>query len=112
MAAVPKSSIHLEVLNGSGIPGVAHRLAETLRKQGFRIASVGDAPSTDHEATEVHVSSATPLAGEIVLAALGMKTAVVVPDAFATSSATPNQSDVTIIIGRDYGGLREASAVK
>ncbi len=112
LAAVPKSSIHLEVLNGSGIPGVAHRLAEMLRKQGFAIASVGDAPSTDHEATEVHVSSATPLAAEVVLAALGMKTAVVVPDAFATSSATPNQSDVTIIIGRDYGGLREASAVK
>ena len=110
---VPKSSIHLDVRNGSGVPGVAHRLADALRKQGFAIDNIGDAKSRDHEATEVHVYSATPLAGEIVLAALPIKTAVVVPEPYASSIGTEKQADVTIIIGRDYTGpQREASAVK
>jgi hypothetical protein len=113
VAAVPKSSIHIEVLNGSGVRGVAHKLADQLQKQGFVIDKVGDAKSSDHEATEVHVFSTTPVAGEIVLAALPLKTAVVVPEPYAgTPSASGNLSEVTIIVGRDFAPQREASAVR
>jgi hypothetical protein len=110
---IPKSSIHLEIRNGSGVPGVAHRLAEALKKQGFIIDKVGDAKSSDHEATEVHVYSAAPLTGDVVLAALPMKSAVVVPETFVSTVGTEKEPDVTIIIGRDYSASqREASAVK
>jgi len=110
---IPKSSIHLDVRNGSGVPGVAHRLADTLKKQGFSVERVGDAKASDHEATEVHVYSATPLAGEVVLQALGLKSAVVIPESFTSTLGTEKEPDVTIIIGRDYAApQREASAVK
>jgi LCP family protein required for cell wall assembly len=113
VARFSKSSIHLAVLNGSGVSGLAHRLADVMRKQGFIIDTVGDAPSSDHEATEVHVFSATPVPGEVVLAALPMKTAVVIPEPLAPTPKTASVSDVTIIIGRDYGiASREASAVR
>jgi len=110
---IPKSSIHLDVENGSGVSGIAHRVADALRKQGFSIDRVGDAKATDHEATEIHVYSATPLAGETVLQALPLKSAVVIPETYAATLGTEKTSDVTIIIGRDYSALqREASAVK
>ena len=113
VAAVPKTSIHIQVLNGSGVRGMARKLASQLQKQGFVIDKVGDAPSSDHEATEVHVFSRTPLAGEIVLAALPLKTAVVVPESYeGTPAASGNVSDVTIIVGRDFAPQREASAVR
>jgi LCP family protein required for cell wall assembly len=113
VAAVPKSSIHIEVLNGSGVRGIARKLADQLRKQGFVVDKVGDAKDSDHEATEVHVFSTTPVAGEIVLAALPIKTAVVVPESYlGTPAASGTVSDVTIIVGRDFAPQREASAVK
>jgi LCP family protein required for cell wall assembly len=113
LASVPKSSIHIQVLNGSGVRGVARKLADQLHKQGFVIDKVGDAPASDHEATEVHVFSTTPVAGEIVLAALPLKTAVVVPESYeGTPAASGNVSDVTIIVGRDFAPQREASAVR
>jgi LCP family protein required for cell wall assembly len=110
---IQKSSIHLDIRNGSGVRGVAHQLADALRKEGFAVDSVGDAKSRDHEATEVHVFSTTPLVGEAVLQALPMKTAVVVPEPYTAAVGTEKKADVTIIIGRDYNGpQREASAVK
>jgi len=113
LAAVPKSSIHIRVLNGSGVRGAARKLAAQLQKQGFAIDKVGDAPSSDHESTEVHVFSTTPIAGEVVLAALPLKTAVVVPESYeGTPAASGNVSDVTIIVGRDFAPQREASAVR
>jgi LCP family protein required for cell wall assembly len=113
VSQIPKASIHLDVRNGSGVPGVAHRLADALKRQGFVVDKVGDAKASDHEATEVHVYSSTPLTGEVVLQALGLKSAVVVPETYAGTLGTQKEPDVTIIIGRDYSApQREASAVK
>jgi LCP family protein required for cell wall assembly len=109
IAAQTPSSIHLDVRNGSGVPGVAHRMAEDLKKQGFTIDRIGDAPATNHLATEIHVGPASALAGQRVLRAIPLKTAVIVSDAPGVSVA----GLVTVVIGRDYGGpQREASAVK
>jgi hypothetical protein len=75
-------------------------MAAQLRKIGFLIASVGNADSFSYPATEIHVhSTATPLAGERIRAALAMKTATVQPDATSNPAFA---SDVTVIVGRDY----------
>jgi hypothetical protein len=94
------------------VKGQGAKLAAQLRKIGFLVASVSNADAFTYDATEIHVhSTATPLAGERVRAALALKTATVQPDA----TANPSGSDVTVIVGRDYGAAspqNEASALK
>jgi LCP family protein required for cell wall assembly len=112
VAAVKPSSIHVVVLNGSGVPGMAKKMAAVLGKQGFVVQRVANAMTTGYDSTEIHVhSGATSLAGERVKAALPVKTAVVQPD---PSPAGALNEDVTVIVGRDYSNppQSEASAVK
>ena len=112
VAAINPSSIRVDVQNGSGIPGQGAKLADSLRRQGFLIAGVANAPSFAYDATEIHVHSAsTPLAGERVRAALALKDATVAPDPAASAAAG---SDVTVIVGRDFAlpPQKEASAAQ
>ncbi len=98
VAAIKPSDIRIDVQNGSGISGQGARLAEALRRQGFVIAGVTNAPSFSYDATEIHVhSTAAPLAGERVRSALAIKTATVAPGAVPSAA-----SDVTVIVGRDF----------
>ena len=100
VAKIDPSTIHIDVRNGSGVRGQGAKMAAQLRKIGFLIASVGNADSFSYPATEIHVhSTATPLAGERIRAALAMKTATVQPDATSNPAFA---SDVTVIVGRDY----------
>lgn len=85
--------MHLRVLNGTNRAGLAHDVADQLRRRGFRIAGVGNAP---------HVFAATliqhpdaDLAG-----ALG------VAEHFRTAAVTSAKVRVvTLVIGRDFHGL-------
>jgi len=45
LPTVPFSKVQVEVLNGTGRTGLAGRTAAALRKLGFDVTSVGDAPS-------------------------------------------------------------------
>jgi polyisoprenyl-teichoic acid--peptidoglycan teichoic acid transferase len=112
VAAVPASRIRVEVRNGSGIPGLGHKVAASLQKQGFAIDRVGNADHYDYASTEVHVHSATPLAGDRVRIALAVHGAKLTPEV-PVPGAKPT-SDVTVIVGRDYAAVpeTEASAVK
>lgn len=112
VAAVPASRIHVDVENGSGFMGAAGKMASLLKRQGFVVESVGDAPSYGYDSTEIHVHSALALAGERVRSALPVRDAVVQSD--VTEPAAPIASDVTVIVGRDYGKApqSEASALK
>jgi LCP family protein required for cell wall assembly len=97
VAALKPSDIRVDVENGSGIRGQGARLAQALRRQGFVIDGVSNAPSFSYDATEIHVhSTAAPLVGERVRSALALKTATVAPDTLRTAS------DVTVIVGRDF----------
>ena len=111
VAAVDPKSIHVDVQNGTGVPGQGKKLASALAKKGFVVTKVSNADSFGYDATEIHVHSAgVPLAGERVRSALALKTATVRPDAAQT--AKPD-SDVTVIVGRDFVAPQsEASAVK
>jgi len=112
VAAVPAEKIHIAVRNGSGVAGEGVRVAEALRKEGFVIDSITNAPSFAYDATEIRFNAAAPpLAGERVRSALAVKTATVEPEASTASPAVG--SDVVVIVGRDLAvSQREASTVR
>jgi LCP family protein required for cell wall assembly len=113
VAAVVPATVHVDVRNGSGVAGMGAKMAAALRTLGFRVVSVSNADSFNYDTTEIHIHSvASPLAGERVRQKLALKFAVVQPD--PPSAGASLSSDVTVIVGRDYGGWpqHEASAVK
>jgi LCP family protein required for cell wall assembly len=101
LAAIPASTLHVDVENGSTVAGAAHRVAAELKRAGFSIGDVGNADRSDYAATEIHEHSSVTFAGAKVRAALPpIRGVIVVPD---PSSPLPAQtaSDVTVIVGND-----------
>jgi len=107
LAAIPPSTLRVDVENGSGITGAAGRVASVLRQAGFTIGDVGDADRSDYTATEVHEHSSVTFAGARVRDALprGLRDAAVVSDTSPGGSPLPSattKSDVTVIVGSDF----------
>ena len=50
----PRKSITLEVLNGSGAPGIAGTTADELKALGYQIGAVGNADKQTYKVTEVN----------------------------------------------------------
>ncbi|MEW5919991.1 MAG: LCP family protein [Bacillota bacterium] len=50
---LPRELITVEVLNGSGVAGIAAKVAEILREQGFQVVNVGNADSFDYARSRV-----------------------------------------------------------
>lgn len=106
LAAIPPSTLRVDVENGSGVTGAARRVATVLQKAGFNIGVVGDAERSDYNSTEIHQHSSVTFAGARVRESLppSLRNAAVVPD--STASASPEAtatatSDVTVIVGTD-----------
>jgi polyisoprenyl-teichoic acid--peptidoglycan teichoic acid transferase len=105
LAAIPPSTLRVDVENGSGVTGAAHRVATLLQQEGFTIAQVGDADRSDYATTEIHEHSSVMYAGAKVRAGLpqSLRNASVVPDSAPSASpAAGAESDVTVIVGTDY----------
>ena len=106
LAAIPPGTLRVDVENGSGIAGAARHVAAILKKAGFTIGDVGDAPRSDYSTTEIHEHSSVTYAGARVREALpaSLHDSLVVPEAPSASpsaTATPS-SDVTVIVGGDF----------
>lgn len=94
------TNVRVEVLNGTGEPGVAARTRDLLQNQGYQVVSIGDADRSDYERT--------------IIINYG------VPDELVEQVGTdlelePNRSslhglnvsapiDVRIVVGRDFLG--------
>lgn len=109
LAAIPPSTLRVDVENGSGVSGAAERVAALLKKDGFTIGNVGNADRSDYTKTELQEHSTVTFAGARVRAALPLYAqAEVIPE--PSPSASPDQavtSDVTVIVGTDlatHGG--------
>jgi polyisoprenyl-teichoic acid--peptidoglycan teichoic acid transferase len=94
-AQVPKSQIQVEVLNGSGITGVANDLAQKLRNEGYNVILVGNADHHNYDISQVisrveDMDAAKDIAILVVNAQLLKEE---VPD---------NDAHVTVIIGKNY----------
>jgi LCP family protein required for cell wall assembly len=102
--------------NGSGVPGAGRAVADKLKKAGFTIGDVSNAPRSDYVASEIHEHSTVAFAGARVRAALpaALDKATVVPDPSpgdsADPQASPTTSDVTVIVGADLAKAMTVAA--
>ena len=82
------------VLNGSGIPGAAQKVAETLKQQGYEVTVIENATSFDHKSTEVISHMDTQESSYRIAAIL---------NGVVKQQKDPNaKADVTVIVGSDY----------
>ena len=84
----------VEVLNASGVPGLAREGTRQLRQKGLDVVFYGNADQT-LDSTEVLVRRGDGPAGARVARALGLGAVRHVED-------TLRRVDVTVLLGRDY----------
>ncbi len=99
LAAIEPANVHVDVENGTGEAGMAARMAGQLRKSGFVVDSVGNAPSNSHDTTVIQTHSQVDGVGEKLRGAIALPGAEVSPSPAKIASST---TDATIIVGRDY----------
>ncbi|MDR2608503.1 MAG: LCP family protein [Treponema sp.] len=103
----------VEVLNGSGINGIAGRTAELLRSFGYDVISIGNADRSDYEKTEIidrsGLEEVVKALGEVIRCENIRSEAIIsdIPSATEMELNLQNfeyRSDFTLIIGRDFNG--------
>jgi len=95
LPAVAASSVDVSVLNGTGITGLAARTAARLRRLGFHVTSIGDAPAT--VTTTVSYPGPAQAGGAYTL--MGMLRQA--PDNVQDGVSGP----VTLTLGTDFAGV-------
>jgi hypothetical protein len=87
--------VRVEVLNASGVAGLARQATEHLRDRGFDVVAFGNAGSSDFTGTVVLARTTDVEAARDVAAALGTDSVAVEPD-------PQLYLDVTVLLGRDW----------
>lgn len=95
LTSIPRSQITVEVLNGSGIAGVAGQVAEKLRSEGFNVIRYGNADRYDYEVSQV-ISRVEDVGGakEVSVLIRGAQ--------LRKSEIEDSDVMVTVIIGKNY----------
>ena len=86
---------NVEVLNGSGTPGVANRVADCLRAKGFDVKNIGNATTWNYPFTIVAARTADLTAARSIGAALKTDKVILMRD-------TLSIYDVDVFVGADY----------
>jgi LCP family protein required for cell wall assembly len=97
------SKVKVEVLNGSGIAGLAGQAAASLTSRGFDVTGTGDAGSFAYTKSVIEYSSAADLAEVNTL----KKELSAVTD---LKDATLKAGTVDLILGSDFTGLSSSAA--
>jgi hypothetical protein len=93
--SVPLEPVKVEVLNGSGMAGLAREATHRLRGDGFDVVYFGNAPRFDHERSAVVDRTGDMGAAHRVAGSLGIDSVFSDPDPRLFL-------DVTVILGRDW----------
>jgi hypothetical protein len=91
--------IRIKILNGSGMPGQAGKLAGNLKNIGFEVLETGNADRFDYKKTEVHYKKGEKQKADFLIKNL-TDYKVGTPEA---SLKEDNSADVEIIIGEKSG---------
>jgi len=95
-------TISIEILNGCGAHGVANVFSEVLREKQYDVVSVGNAETFDYERSVIIDRGRTDRKKvEKIASILGVSR-----DRILQIESQTSQSDVTLIIGSDYTGLK------
>jgi LCP family protein required for cell wall assembly len=98
----PASDIRIRVENGTTVAGLAARVAGDLRRKGFNVSEIRNAPSDDFAVTRIESDPAASAVSLLVQKELGPKATIVsVPSRRLRDQNAP---DVTIVLGRDVVG--------
>jgi hypothetical protein len=87
--------VRVEVLNGSGVGGLAREATYRLRDEGFDVVFFGNAPRFDHGRSLVLDRAGDTLAARLVATALGI-------DSVAPATDPRLLLDVTVVLGSDW----------
>ena len=103
------ASANVEILNGSGVTGLARGAAPVLQSFGFRVARVANADHHGYAATEVIDRRGRLEVAQRVADLMECGTARSEPYATATAEAdaaagAATEIDVTVILGGDFNG--------
>jgi LCP family protein required for cell wall assembly len=101
-AGVEPSSVRIRVLNGSGRPGEAGQAAGKLERAGFRLAGTGDA---SNRASSTVIRYPKGAAGKAQLLQ-----GFVVGGAELRADSSLEGSDLVLVTGRSFGGIRAPAA--
>jgi hypothetical protein len=102
----------VDVLNGTGVTGLAGRTAELLRGFGYDVISIGNAARSDYEATEIIDRSGSAEVARIfaeIIRCTNIRSEAVEPEELNIElnmglQRLDYRSDFTLIIGRDFNG--------
>ena len=100
---VPPSRVRVRVLNASGVPGQAQRVADQLREQGYKVIAVGNAPGGTGSRTKVLFG---PGAGPAAATLAG-----IVPGARPAPKTAGAANVVDLIIGSNWTALKSVRRV-
>ncbi len=88
------SGVDVQVLNGTGITGLAARTAASLRALGFHVTGIGNAPPTS-------TTTVSYLGGAQAAGAYSLMGALQQPPAVQDGTAGP----ITLTLGADFNGI-------
>lgn len=88
----------VEVLNGTGYPGVAARIRDLLQERGWQVVSIGDADRSDYQRTLIVNYNADPLLVSRVGGELDLQNNLPTLNGLILS----NTVDLRIIAGQDF----------
>ncbi|WP_222267281.1 LCP family protein [Modestobacter marinus] len=94
---VAAADVSVEVLNGSGTPGLAAGAATSLEQAGFGVTGTGNADSADYDVTEIRYAPGDE--------ALATTLAAAVPGATTTQLDTATSGTVQLVLGSDFNGV-------
>jgi LCP family protein required for cell wall assembly len=97
--ATSPSKVNVEVLNGSGIDGMAGQVGSDLTNEGFNVVGTGDASNFDYTSNVIEYAASSDLPAVDTLKSVVPNVQVLPPN----SSLTPGT--VELIVGSDFSAL-------
>lgn len=99
-ADVAPADVHVQVLNGSGVPGIAGDTLDSLNQLGFAgIDPPGDADRLDYAETEIRYAPGAEGEARLLRSYLAGVGKLVPLD------TAPASGDVALVLGRDFEGV-------
>lgn len=92
-----RSTLSVEVQNGSGVTGAASKGADVLKSFGYKVSGIGNAENTDYENTTIQVKAAKSNFLSLLKKDLGFSYTIGSSSADLASSST---ADALVIIGK------------
>lgn len=92
-----RSEWNLEVLNGSGVSGLAKKIAEELESLGYKVIKVGNADKSDYEKTQIFIRDNLKDQVDKVIADIGD----IIKVASVGGELKDSTASAQIIIGKD-----------